>query len=70
MNLESVVRAVRGLVRPLVTYAVMAAQIAFIGAGAASGDFEAAKMMQALTGVVVGFWFLERAVSRASGRAP
>lgn len=70
MNLESVVKAVRGLVRPLVTYAVMAAQIAFTGTGVATGDFEAAKQMSALTGVVVGFWFLERAVSRASGRAP
>ena len=70
MNLGNVVHAVRSLVRPLVTYAVIGAQIAFIGAGVHSGDFEAAKMMSAITGVVVGFWFLERAVSRASGRAP
>ena len=70
MNLGQAVDAVRGLVRPLVTFAVVGAQIAFIGAGVVTGSFEAAKQMLPLTTMAVSFWFLERAVSRASGRQP
>lgn len=56
-------QALRGAVRPAVTLIVVLAQLAFVGAGVHSGNFDGAEMMIPITTVIIGFWFAERAVN-------
>ncbi len=64
-KLEAAVEAVRALVRPVVTYGVVAAQVAFIGTGVVSGNFEAAEKLGPFTMMALSFYFIERALQKA-----
>ena len=55
----------RAAVRPVVTVGIVAAQIVFIGWGVVVSDFAAAKEMSTFTGIVLTYWFLDRAMKRA-----
>lgn len=61
MNLTE---SIRTLVRPLVTLAFVAGYIA-----AAFVNHDAADTLEMLTGVVVGWWFSERATAKATAAA-
>lgn len=63
--LNSLNEFIRGIVRPVATIGIIGAQIAFFGAGIASGDLTVGKELLPLTGIVMTFWFVDRSVSKA-----
>lgn len=61
---------IRGAVRPVVTVVLVLAQIAFVGAGIYTGDFEAAKVLAPFTMMPLTYWYVERTISRRDQAAP
>ena len=64
-KLEAAVETVRALVRPVVMFGLMAAQVAFIGTGVASGNFAAAETLSPFTMMALTFYYAERALQKA-----
>lgn len=61
---------IRGAVRPVTTVLLAAAQIAFIGTGVASGNFDAAKLLAPFTMMALTFWYVGRENARRESPTP
>lgn len=63
MNVDSVLKLLRGSVRPLAVLSVIGGVIGFL----ATGQLEGAKFLAAFGGPILGWWFLERTARNKSG---